>query len=1174
MKKRLISLLLAGCMILLGVMGLTACDDKTPSTTPQKLSAPVITLTENVASWKADPNADKFEISLDGSLSYVENSVTSKTLTHGQTLKIRAVGDGSAYTTSDWSNVVTYQAPTQDTQAPVEDATNAPVEDVTAAPTEDATNAPVEDATDASVEDMTNAPVEDATNAPVEDATDAPVEDATNAPVEDMTNDPTETPVVPVTGEPQYMGIFASSGEPSSADGLPDALVSRTMRMSYLVMAGGSYRSFGTALDEYFADSNHHFNANFPEESQYDIYSAPDQTVYIQIWLNNPDQHTILSLKLNGTKYQVGGGLSSFFIREGGQHYNCVYVAVIVPSDTYTEKTYTVSDIEYIADTYINADGTDEFMNNNDTVSVGLPYSSQKPNVSDFSIAELTVNGCSATFSLTDATGLVDLSGGWLGVAVYDGNNIITNQAVTVGNNSISATGLVEDTTYWVTVYLYADLHNGNGVTAHVLYERNIQTTQVITLDEIDGALLYDSEKDGYYGAIKVNTTLNSNTAEYIKLEILKDNEVVYADTTYNGTATVSAGILCGNSYNVRVYYKDIEYPEGKYVEENVWIDNLGTPWYSQEGTYSFASDMVHYFQFNNMDENYPAIHRLAIKYYDEDSARWVAGDVLYLLDNPTAIEDLNAQIDALREQFDAAYGNHELMNEIHAVMSALEERRAPLDKAQWYLDYRADESCDRAYWEAEAAKGKYFYVFEYSGVDTEKMFKVDKTYYTVLDGALTLDGGSQYRTLKVDIDYETVNGVCDTTKTSVSVENLFICNLLELRDLEINGNSMTFSLVNIDDYMLPDGGESNYEKGYLYKVVAYPGTIDETVLYLNETNTGLDVDEDAWFAEYIRRIKAGESVEGLYDQFIPKYNDAYTVTIDASKLGAGLTPVQIYTRFMVKEYAEGEYEDCVYEHLTVTKRLDKPTVVFEADGGRAITVSEDGFYNGYEYEAKDKNGNPVLLEMLDSDRFALPAVGTQVRAKRLGDDSWLESEWSEWYTFEGIQISAPGFGEYNTTSCKISWSADTTNVSHYLYTLNGGTSVRVEINGNCSLVLNNGDVLRVKCVASEAGLANGYLDSDWAEYTCVDNRTALATPSNVKIENGMISWDEVEGATYYILESVLEDGRTIERRVDKLSTGASSNVVSFRVRAMTDDFENYRPSNFSASIANTSEKG
>ena len=77
------------------------------SSEPSKLSTPVVVLTEDTATWGADVFADKFEISIDGNLSYVENTLTSKKLTDGQTFKIRAVGDGIKYTNSDWSNSVT-----------------------------------------------------------------------------------------------------------------------------------------------------------------------------------------------------------------------------------------------------------------------------------------------------------------------------------------------------------------------------------------------------------------------------------------------------------------------------------------------------------------------------------------------------------------------------------------------------------------------------------------------------------------------------------------------------------------------------------------------------------------------------------------------------------------------------------------------------------------------------------------------------------------------------------------------------------------------------------------------------------------------------------------------------------------------------------------------------------
>lgn len=109
-KKTIIIIVSIVCSLLLigggitGVVLLTG--DKEPTST--KLDTMTVTLTENVASWETCENAEKYEISVNGALSYLENSVTSYTLKKGETFKIRAVGDGTNYLTSDWSNQVTY----------------------------------------------------------------------------------------------------------------------------------------------------------------------------------------------------------------------------------------------------------------------------------------------------------------------------------------------------------------------------------------------------------------------------------------------------------------------------------------------------------------------------------------------------------------------------------------------------------------------------------------------------------------------------------------------------------------------------------------------------------------------------------------------------------------------------------------------------------------------------------------------------------------------------------------------------------------------------------------------------------------------------------------------------------------------------------------------------------
>lgn len=80
-----------------------------------KLLSPIVTINGDTAVWSADSNAEKYEISIDGTLFYVENSVTQKVLMPGQHFKVRAIGDDIKYSTSDWSNEVVCNKVVEDT---------------------------------------------------------------------------------------------------------------------------------------------------------------------------------------------------------------------------------------------------------------------------------------------------------------------------------------------------------------------------------------------------------------------------------------------------------------------------------------------------------------------------------------------------------------------------------------------------------------------------------------------------------------------------------------------------------------------------------------------------------------------------------------------------------------------------------------------------------------------------------------------------------------------------------------------------------------------------------------------------------------------------------------------------------------------------------------------------
>lgn len=74
-----------------------------------KLSTPVVTLNEEKAVWKKVDNAVKYEVDINNEIFSIDVSINSYILKNYETLRVRAVGDGINYLTSEWSNSVTYQ---------------------------------------------------------------------------------------------------------------------------------------------------------------------------------------------------------------------------------------------------------------------------------------------------------------------------------------------------------------------------------------------------------------------------------------------------------------------------------------------------------------------------------------------------------------------------------------------------------------------------------------------------------------------------------------------------------------------------------------------------------------------------------------------------------------------------------------------------------------------------------------------------------------------------------------------------------------------------------------------------------------------------------------------------------------------------------------------------------
>lgn len=109
MKKRLLFALISLTLVALCAFCFVSCgedsEQESGSSLP-KLESPEVTKDGNNAVWEKVENATKYEIDISGELYYVDADTTTHPIPSGKKLKVRAVGDGVNYSTSDWSNGV------------------------------------------------------------------------------------------------------------------------------------------------------------------------------------------------------------------------------------------------------------------------------------------------------------------------------------------------------------------------------------------------------------------------------------------------------------------------------------------------------------------------------------------------------------------------------------------------------------------------------------------------------------------------------------------------------------------------------------------------------------------------------------------------------------------------------------------------------------------------------------------------------------------------------------------------------------------------------------------------------------------------------------------------------------------------------------------------------------
>lgn len=1151
MKKRLLSILTA-IVAFIALIGFTACDPATTPPTPQQLSAPTVTLNGNVASWQENLDADKFEISLDGNLSYVENTITQKTLISGQSLKVRAIGDGINYTNSTWSNTVTYTS--QGTNPPTPTQLSTPLVSISSTGIASWQSIPnaigYKYKINGANEQTTTALSIILTNGQsiqvmaVGDGTAFSNSNWSSLAtyVEQGTNPPAQT------SAPTYLGIKASSNAPTQNDAPTLALASFT--------AFGTYVPLDESLNNYLSDSSNALGDERPVKSEYEIYSEPNGRVYIQIWLNNPDQNTILSLKLNNVKYQTGGDLESFFIQSGNTYLNCVYVAVTIPSNTYEEFSYTVTEIEYVEGSNISQDGKSVLIDeDNDTVAIGLILKENLPTAT-ISNVTTTTSSVSCDVNVSDIDGFIAKTGAWIRAIVHDGYNVIfAQEKLLVGSNSITFENLSANTHYTIRVFAYADRRDGNGVCAHVISTESCTTDDVLSY-EVSSDLLLNEQTGKYYPVINVSATLNDASFSFSKLEILKDwenGDVVYSTTDFNGNAQISDGILCLNSYVVKIYYKNSTNVE-QYSYNYVDSQSLDDPWVTLSGSYGLVDDAIIYFDFG-ADRKFN-IDNLKIKLVDEYSKQYLAESAIALIENANVIDELQATLDSM----DWNDPNH------HPTYTKLQKLRNDKDKIdEYYSDVTEQE------WRELVTQGVYSYEFTYG--EDEEFFNVNNMYYVVLSGYQSKRVSDNSWTYEITADIDSGNGEEPVNRKltdgwfevnpAISEDDyLFIASDDNYNDLFYVDEDNVLYLEVMSRNNL--GNETYKNLGYVNQIVLTEGYEILDVLWTQE-EPNIEIDEDAWLEDVINAFKTGNNPDSVFP-----LGNLEPITFDLDDIDfnttvAGNLTIRYTYKMYGKQYTDEhpyDWDGATIDYKIVgklpTASIKINTEACEAYGTYDIIIPEDfnnGYWNDYTIEIRDANGQPVGTYNQDTYWDIKLTAGQEIRIKLTASDNvdyYVDGDWSAWFVCAQGQLKTPYNvrTNYDEDGVTIEWDwGDYT--EKFVYELNGQQG---ETTGSGIRGLKNGDTFKVKAVSSN----ESYLDSDYCELVTVsDTRTVLASPViTLDTYFKTLSWNAVENAGHYKVYNA-KTGEIVHDYIDGTQCSIQLGYYYY-VKAIPSDYNTY----------------
>ena len=258
-------------------------------------------------------------------------------------------------------------------------------------------------------------------------------------------------------------------------------------------------------------------------------YTKQYENVRISIKLDNPDDLVIVSVTINGTKYEA----SSFV--EGSANRALITLNVYVYDDEGV-ITYTLESIDYIDGKAMKTITPTE----NNVVYAGVYIDDQ---VAAFVTGDVGFTDITLNVTVKDDNGLIAFSNGNVNISVHHGDTLIDSKTLVVGDNTVRFDGLEMGKWYWCDVLAtYDDFKEGNY--ERLLANEVFQTDQVVAFDNVVET----------YDGVEFDLKWHEDVADrFVKeLHLLDGDKDV---KLFDASATKVTGQLSGKDYTVVVYF-------------------------------------------------------------------------------------------------------------------------------------------------------------------------------------------------------------------------------------------------------------------------------------------------------------------------------------------------------------------------------------------------------------------------------------------------------------------------------------------------------------------------------------------------------------------------------------------------------------------------------------------